>query len=189
MADPTATDPFVTAQQVVDYSKGKIQANDARLSDAITGASAAVRRYCGWHVWPQLTEVSLTLDGPGGRVLELPSMQVQDVRSITQHDVLLDPSMYDWSELGEVELCWGHWSHRYRSIVAVIDHGYDEVPDLCRVVLAMITRELSSPSGATREQAGQVAVSWAITSPGVSGGIAVMQPEYAVLDAFRIVGS
>jgi hypothetical protein len=97
--------------------------------------------------------------------------------------------MYDWSELGDVELRWGTWSHRYRSIVAIIDHGYEDVPDVGRVMQAMIARELSSPSGATREQAGQVSVSWAITSPGVSGGIAVLQNEYSILDTYRIVGS
>lgn len=181
--------PFVTATQLADYSKGKISGTDPRVNDALIGASTAIRRYCGWHIFPAVQGESITLDGPGGRELALPSVHVTAVQSITQCDVLLDESAYSWSELGEVHLKRGCWSDEYRSITAVIDHGYDDVPDIQRVVLAMVSRELSSPSGATREQAGQVSVSYALTSAGVSGGVSVLQSEYAVLDTYRIVGA
>lgn len=181
--------PFVTPADVANYTNGKISATDPRVSSAIAGASAAVRRYCGWHIYPLLEADELVLDGPGGRELDLPSMNVQAVQSITQNATLLDESAYAWSQLGQVKLKCGYWCDEYRSITAVIDHGYGDVSDIQRVVLAMVSRELSSPSGATREQAGQVSVSWAVTAPGVSGGIAVMSNEYAVLDAYRIVGA
>lgn len=179
---------FATADQLSTYSLRKIAATDPRVPDALAGASRAIRKYCGWHVFPEITE-TLKLDGPGGRELDLPSMHVTDVASVSQHGDVVDASTYDWSELGGIKLRRGWWTDRYRAIDVTLTHGWNEVEDIQRVLLAIVTRELSSPSGATREQAGQVSVSWAITSQGASGGLAVLSNEYAVLDAYRIVGS
>ena len=41
----------------------------------VRAAQGAVRRYCGWHVAPSITE-TLRLDGYGGRVLTLPSKHI-----------------------------------------------------------------------------------------------------------------
>jgi hypothetical protein len=150
--------------------------------------SVAIRRYCGWHITPVRDE-TLTLDGPGGRELALPTMRILTDPTITQLGTVVDATTYDWSELGEVELRYGCWSSRKRSIVAAFSHGYEHAYDVERVALAIAARELSSPSGSTREQAGQVSVSYAITAPGVSGGLALLGPEYAVLDSYRIVSA
>lgn len=180
---------FVTAAQLADFSKGQLSASDPRIAGALAGASRAIRNYCGWHIFPRVSE-TLLLDSSGGRELELPSMHVTDIASVRVNGTELAASVFeDWSELGSIRLHSGGWPDRYRSVSVTLTHGYDAVPDIAETLKAIVTRELSSPSGATREQAGQVAVSWAITSPGVSGGLAILGTEYAVLDSYRIVGA
>ena len=43
---------------------------------------AEVRAYCGWHIAPVVTE-TLTLDGPGGHLLVLPTLRLVDLLSVT----------------------------------------------------------------------------------------------------------
>lgn len=185
---PTGTEPFATAAELSAYSKGQISESDPRVEPALAGASRAIRRYCGWHIFPSISE-TLILDGPGGRVLDLPSLNVTDVASVVQLGTTLDASTYRWSALGSIKLNSGWWTDEYRGIEVALTHGYVDADDVRDVLLAIVSRELSSPSGATREQAGQVSVSWAITSPGVSGGLALLGTDYAVLDSYRIVGA
>lgn len=182
-----ALQDFVTAADLAVYSNGKISSADPRVNPALAGVSRAVRRYCGWHIGPSVSE-TLLLDGPGGRVLDLPSLNVADVASVTQNDTLLDPSSYRWSALGSIKLNTGWWTEDYRAISVVLTHGYDDFEDVQETVKAIVMRALMSPTGATREQAGQVSVSWAITAPGVSGGLAILEHERAALDSYRIVG-
>lgn len=184
-------DPFADAQTLSEYTKGAISINDPRVEGALAGASAAIRRYCGWHVAPVVTE-TLTLDGPGGRVLSLPTLNVSAVGPVVEDTTsLTDSTDYRWSADGSVKRKSGYWSDDYRILTVTLTHGYflQDVPDVVRVILAVVARELSSPTGATREQAGAVSVSWAISSPGVSGGIALLQHERDVLDHYRIEGA
>lgn len=179
-------EPLVTAEQLAQYSKGSISAFDPRVDDAIKGASQAVRNYCGWHVTPVLEETVIA-DGPGGRLLSLPTKQLVSAPSIIEDETtLLDNTDYRWSQDGSVKRKSSYWPDDFRILTVTMNHGYAEADDLKRVVLAVITRELSSPTGATREQAGAVSVSWALTAPGVSGGIALLQNEQATLDFYRI---
>ena len=85
-------------------------------------ACRAVRDYCGWHIAPSVTE-TLTVDGPGGALLLLPTLYLTDVSSITSDGhAVTDP---EWSQNGMVRGCW---SSKFRGVVAEITHGYDEAP-------------------------------------------------------------
>lgn len=180
--------PIVTADQLAAFTKGKILASDPRVSDALNGATLAVRRYCGWHITPDTSE-TVTLDGPGGQELELPSRHVTAVANITARGVPVDPSTYTWSPLGQVRLSCGWWPCDYQTISLDLTHGFDEAPDVAQIILAAVARELSSPTGATVEQAGTVSAHWATIAPGVSGGLALLGPELAILDTYRLVGA
>jgi hypothetical protein len=181
---------LATTEQASAYSNGQVSASDPRLTDALDGASAAIRRYCGWHITPNVTE-TLILDGPGGRLLSLPTLYLTDVVSLVNYETTLASTDYRWSEDGSVKKKYGCWTDEFRAITAGISHGYDawDVADIARVAMAVVIREMSSPTGATREQAGAVSISWAVTAPGVSGGIALLQHERDILDHFRIVGA
>ena len=108
--------------------------------------------------------------------------------SVTESGTLLvDTTDYRWSADGSVKKTTGYWTDYYRDIDVVFTHGYNDVADLKQIVLAAVARGLSSPTGATREQAGALSVSWATVAPGVSGGLALLQHELAILDTYRIV--
>jgi hypothetical protein len=181
---------LATPAELAAYSQGSISATDPAAQAALDGASAAVRAYCGWHIYPAITE-TLILDGPGGRVLGLPSRHVTAVTAISQAASSVAATSYKWSALGDIQRKdWCNWSTDYRDIEVTLTHGYTAVPaDIRQALLAIVARGMSSPTGATREQTLTSSITWATTASGVSGGLAILGPEYNVLDAYRIVTS
>ena len=81
--------PIVTPEQVAQASGGKISSQDSRLPSLIEGATDGIRLACGWHVTPVITE-TLTLDGTGGPVMQLPSGLVRDVKEVKVDGVAVD---------------------------------------------------------------------------------------------------
>lgn len=133
-----------------------IDATDLVLTDDVQTelASARVRAYCRWHIYPSRTE-TLTLDGPGGRLLLLPSLYVTAVASISDSGTLVDAADYDWSQAGMVQRQTGWWSCRYRALAVTFTHGYDDVPDAVRDVTISVAKRLpAAMSGVTQEQVG-----------------------------------
>lgn len=182
--------PLATPAELAAFSQGAISATDPAAALALEGASSMIRAYCGWHIAPSITE-TLILDGPGGRVLGLPSRHVTGIATISQQSSIIASTGYKWSALGEVQRKdWSFWSTDYRDIEVTLTHGYTACPpDLRQAILGIVTRALSSPTGATREQTLTTSITWATTAPGVSGGLAVLGGETSILDAYRIVTS
>lgn len=178
--------PFASATDLSAYTNGYISADDPRSLDALGGTSRAVRRYCGWDISPS-EDVTLTVNGPGGYLLTLPSLYVTAVASITEAGVLLvEGADYRWSADGTIDRCGATWSAYKRDIVVVFTHGYDDAPDVKAVVLASVARNLASPVGATTEGSGGETVRWSQVGPGVAGGLALMPHELAILDTYKI---
>lgn len=102
-------------------------ADEAAAQKAIDTALVAARRYAGWHVSPLRAGESLDLDGPGGRVLSLPTLNLVSVTSVTELGVALDVTKLDRSRRkGTLTKRYGHWTGRDGSITAVITHGFTE---------------------------------------------------------------
>lgn len=181
---------FATADEVEVFTKGQVDATDERVSDAIKAVTLSIRREAGWHIGPVVTDHSLTLDGPGGKKLSLPTGKLLDLKSLTQLGTALDLTgdTVDWSEIGLVELRDGtFWTDRYRKIVAVMDHGFADYSDLKFLTLTLVSRGLSSPFGATREQAGSMSIQWATPQSGVAGGIVPTSVEMSILNRYKLV--
>lgn len=180
--------PFAYPSQLSAFTNGDIAESDPRAALLLAGVTASIQRYCGWHIAPARAE-TVTLDGTGGNTLYLPSLKVNSITSITVEGEALDLSLIEWSRItGMVRrndhLCfpdvWG-------GIVVTFNSGYATVPPaLVQIVLQVAAIALSSPTGATREQAGQVSMAWALTSPGVAGGMALLQRDYQVLDQYML---
>lgn len=119
MAELTAGDlPASTLARFAD--------NDAAQA-AIDAALAAARRYCGWYVSPVQTDVDITLDGPGGRVLSLPTLNLLSVSSVDDDGIAYVTADLRASRRGLVtKRQRGHWSPHYGSITATITHGLTE---------------------------------------------------------------
>lgn len=172
--------PLLTAQQLAANSGGKIRADDPRLGAALEGASDAVRRYCRWHVTPMVKQV-LTVNVEGGRYLPLRSLHVVDVHKVILMDQELDPDQYEWSESGMLELFVPQIPTRFRALEVELTHGYHEAPALAAVASKIALFSLASPLGVTREQAGQVAVSW-----GTQRGMGFTEDDRELMGPYRI---
>lgn len=172
---------LVTPEQLAQYEAGDPQT-------FLNGVSAAVQRYCGWHIAPAQDDV-LTLDSRGGRHLHLPSLKVVTVASVTVCGELTDPSEYSWSESGYIELHCGSFPHRPRSVVVDLHHGFAEIPaDLMDVIMRVAARAKATPMGATRQAAGGVSFDFGRTSSGLAAGTALMADDYAILDLYKVPG-
>ena len=108
--------------------------------DAIDAALAAARRYCGWHVSPSKSE-TIVVDGPGGRVLSLPTLNLTAVTSVTELGIAVDVSKLDRSQRkGTLTKQFGCWTGRDGAISVEITHGYTEAEaiDWRRAILALV---------------------------------------------------
>lgn len=179
---------FATPAELAAYTKGRISATDARVPDLLEGATRAIQRYAGWHIWPEQTE-TFVLDVNGSDYVQLPTLRLTGVTSVTPRGstVLTDDTDFEWTSLGIIRRLGGYsFDDKFRGLTVVATHGFDSVPDLKQVVLQAVSMALSSPTGATREQAGQVAMSWATTAPGVSGGLTLLDRDLAVVNTYKL---
>lgn len=149
---------------------------------ATVRAEAEVRAYCGWRIAPQET-VALTLDGPGTRVLLLPSLHVTDVVSVTEDSTTLTPDTdYTWSESGALRRS-SCWPDQYRVITVEFTHGYETWPlDVQAVIDRLAARSLEGASIYT--QVGQV--SYATGSDGLPAVGAPTPVDLAVLNRYKL---
>ncbi|ALY10736.1 head-to-tail adaptor [Arthrobacter phage Suppi] len=179
---------FATPAELEEYTKGAILSNDPRALGAIAAVTQSIRREAGWHIGPAVVGHSVTLDGPGGPTLSLPTQKLTELVSVTELGVSLDVDELDWSELGLVQrVNCGSWTRRYRKIVVVMDHGYDELAQIKFLTLSLVARGLASPMGATREQAGAMSINWATVQQGVSGGLVPLDYEREIINSYKLV--
>jgi hypothetical protein len=130
--------------------------------------SARVRRYCGWHIIPELDE-TLVLDGSGGQCLLLPSAHVVDVTTISNDGTDIDPLDAQWTQAGIVRIN-GRWTDKLRGVTIGITHGWapDAVPDVAVQVVLIAARVAASPRGESITAIGGVSVQLASTGLGLT---------------------
>lgn len=101
--------------------------DNTKAQAAIDGALVAARRFCGWHVSPVKTDDVLEVDGPGGRVLSLPTLNLSSVTSVTELGSAVDVTKLDRSRRkGTLTKRSGWWTCRDGAISATITHGFTE---------------------------------------------------------------
>lgn len=118
----------LTADDVEQYTRGRLKASDDETDRLLSGALAAARRACGWHVSPVIEE-TLELDGEGGNVLSLPTLRIVTLTSVTElgrsYNVAteLDVSKRKGNIMKRGGGCW---SNRYGAIEVTLEHGFTE---------------------------------------------------------------
>lgn len=167
----TALPDFAEVSDLTDYRAG----DDATL---LRQAQGAIRRYCGWHIAPEVTE-TLTLDGRGGSHMWLPSLYVTDIVSVTNEGETVDlVDDLDWSANGFLWLRGGYWTERPRQVVVELTHGYGEIPDELIGVAAAWANRMSTSPAYKRETTGPFSVE--AFDPGF------LVPERDVLNEFKL---
>lgn len=165
-----ALPPLVDRALFASLTQGRIPAG-VDVDAVLAAASQEIRRRAGWHIAPVIDE-TMTLDGPGGSILHLPTLRLIDVLSVSQRHrgntaaQDIDPDELEWSRAGMVRArC--PWSSRFGGITVVARHGLD-FDAVSAVTTKIAARVAMAPTGAVRETAGPLSVEYGDAAAGVT---------------------
>lgn len=171
------TDPV---DQVLPPLVGRALTDDER--PLIEGASAMVRRFVGWHIAP-VVEDTFTVPVPPGPIGPVP-LPTQCLRAVLDVRVSGRP-ITGWTHTGGTLYVPGTVTD-HTTLDVDVRHGYTlgEIADVAAVVEQVAAIAASSPTGVQREQVGAVAITYAATTPGVGGGLALLDRDKAILNSY-----
>lgn len=182
--------PLMTPEQVSDATGGAVSADDPRVEPIVASVSAAVRNYCGWHVSSSI-ECQYIAEPIHGLVV-LPASVVSEVSEVltgitTYGDSLggtpVDMSKVVWLPDGRVYMPCDSG----RLVAVTYTAGIaDKMSSLYAVVSQITSNALVATAGVSREQAGQVSITYNATASGVSGGVTLMERDRMLLEPYRL---
>lgn len=148
-------------------------------SFTLRAAGEAIRRYCGWHIWPSITETVPKLRVGSRGLIMLPSLHVTDVSEVQIDGNIVNPDSYVWFREGYVELgINSSWIETVRRdgpgggyapdpaaarytirpegfgllTQVTMKHGYEEVPaEVKQVAFELVTAVSEIPAGNVTE--------------------------------------
>lgn len=147
----------LTTDDVEQFTGGRLLADDPEVERMLDTALVVARRECGWNVSP-VVRVTAILDGPGSRMLFVPSRKIVSLVSVTENGTSLNTADLTWSAGGPPGLLErpavirkrnrGWWSDDYQSVEVVMDSGYTEAeaPDWRQAILSMVDQIASLSS-------------------------------------------
>jgi hypothetical protein len=139
----------LTAADVDLYTGGRLLASDPEVQRTLNAALVIARREVGWYVSPVIEE-TVVLDGPGSRILNLPTRRLLTLTSVEEDGTALTLTDLTWAAGGPPGLLErpvsvrkrsrGWWSCDYQAIEVVMTHGYteDEAADWRQAILQMV---------------------------------------------------
>lgn len=172
-------------------------ADDTAAQAWIDSALSVARRYCGWHVCPLSPDETMELDGPGGRVLSLPTLNLVSVSSVTECDTAVDVTTLDRSRRkGTLTKSCGQWTSRDGAISVVATHGFTEAEAAGwrQAVLELVDR-MSATVGAVNGNSGpmvektvdDVSYKWQTTVGDPGNQVLFSMLNRELLDPYRIL--
>lgn len=189
----------LNAAALSDYTQGRLAADDA-TTRILNAALGAVRRWCGWHVTP-VTSQTLTLDGPGGLYLHLPTLALTALTSVSENGAALDVTKLAISPRGVVSKViyqqppapvsqflvsaprpWNYWTDSLGGLVVTFSHGYASADDFETAVLSVADRMSLASAGGQLTSVGPFR--WATDS--AQPGELLNSAELAILEQYRL---
>lgn len=159
--------------------------------DQVAGATARIREYCRWHVYPSITTTVRRDSGPG-RLLLLPSLHVTELGGVTLDE---DSSDIDVTGLSAERLLHGclerpdflPWLPYLARVTVTFTHGYDTLPDGLREVAVNLAKRMPAQmTTVDREAAGGVSRTYGAPLAGGFTKAGFTAAEQAVCDAYRL---
>lgn len=149
--------PELTTADVEEFTRGRLADDDPVVQDILDAALVRARNYVGQHVSPVIEDDVVTLDGPGGTDLFLPTGKIGSVASVVENGTTLDSADYVVSANVPRMLYRknGCWTRQYAGITVTYTHGFseDEAADWRRAILMMVDRmSREQQSGARSDQ-------------------------------------
>ncbi|QDF72353.1 hypothetical protein [Mycobacteroides chelonae] len=140
--------PELTVNDVEQYTRKRLDKTDAETARLLAAGLSYVRQFCGWHVTPVKTGHEVELDGPGGRLLALPTLKLIALAEVTEDGQPVDVSSLYVSKRGLVrKKSGGFWSPHYGAITVTMDHGIEDADAFNAAVLSFIDRSSKAPTG------------------------------------------
>ena len=131
----------LTELDVENYTGGRLARDAPETTRLLTVGLGVARRYCGWPVTPVQADDVVTIDGPGSRLLVLPTLALVELKEVTEQDVPILLTDLDVSARGLVTKKSGaRWSSRLGAITVKMTHGFAEAPEWQSAVLSFIDR-------------------------------------------------
>lgn len=154
----------------------------------LRAANAAVRRECGWHVAPVITE-TLTLDGRGGTRLLLPSLRVHAVIRVLNDGEDVTARVRYSRRAGILTLPTG-WSTDVGSIEVTLEHGHpiEDVPDIAALIITLTKRAAASGATIAQQNLGPAGVRYALGTDGAPLSLPLLASEKATLAPYTLAG-
>lgn len=185
---------FITAEEFNAYTASKFT-GDARIASNIKSATAAIRNYVGWHLFPELPcQLSTTFfdrrisESNNGILIQLPAKFVTSITSVTIDGVECDK--YTLEPSGLLKVYEVPFHAEYTPVV--IDYRAGLPSDLMEAVKELtahrVTHAVSSSYGVTSEAAGGVSVTYNASWAGNTSSTALLDDSKEVLLPYRIGG-
>lgn len=176
--------PLITTDEFDAMTGGRWE-DDERVEPAIDAASAAIRSYCRWHVYPSLP-CRATLDTDGARSLWLPTTMLTSVTEVTVNGDETDA--YQWSRIGQVLPDQRPLPALQGATVEYVA-GMDALPaDLAEAVKNVVIRAVALSYGVTSESAGGVSIGYN-PSAAYAAASTGAESQAATLAPYRVVRS
>lgn len=204
-ADAETLPNFIDVPEFGLFTGGKF-GSDSRISVNIPSVSEAIRDFCGWHIYPNVTcgmlynvhDLRDAFVGPD-LLVQLPATYVTGVEKIVLN-AKLNPStgLYEGDECEDYDIGMGNGllkifdvSHvdRKSKIFVKYQAGYVNAPSKLKELVAdRVSHAVNNPYGVSSESAGGVSVSYSGAWAGSSNSSALPSDSREILEAYKFRG-
>ena len=196
ITDADSLAEMLTVEQFNTFTANKY-AGDARIESNIDATCAAIRNWCGWHVYPvQACSITERILAGNGRVkragddilIQLPATFVSAVTSVTIDGVPFDD--FDLAPNGILRLFDVGWMTRRTQVAVTYAAGLsDGMMDGVKELIAhRVTHALASSAGIQSESAGGVSVTYSANWINSARSTALPDDNKEVLSPYRVRG-
>lgn len=182
----------LTTLDVQKFTQGRLAEGDSETTRLLTTGLSLARRYCGWHVTPVIEDDVVTVDGPGGSLLVLPTLRLVEVTKLVEEGIEADLDTVSVSPRGLLRKKTGYaggdygfgscWSPHYSAIEVTMTHGFAEAPEWQSAVLSYIDRTSLAVGGGQREAVGP----FVFPATSAAAGSAFTDTERMLLDLYKL---
>lgn len=196
ITDADALKPMLSVDGFNELTANKY-AGDARIEPNLNAACAAIRNWCGWHVYPaQACSMTERLLAGNGRVkragddllIQLPATFVSTPVTVTIDGAPFDD--YDIAPNGILRLFDVGWMHRRTQVAVTYTAGLSDgmMGGIKELIAGRVNHALAQPYGVQSESAGGVSVTYSASWAASASASALPDDNKEVLAPFRARG-
>ncbi len=189
LTDATTLDSLVSEFVFNTMTADKYE-GDNRIGSMLESASAAIRNYCGWHLYPSLDCEYQGDSEDTARIIQLPARYVTAVSSVMVDGVELGASDYAWKTNGLIRLGQRVCSSGWNDITVEYTAGLpDELMGaINELVTHRVTHALAQSYGVQSEAAGGVSITYSANWINGARATALPDDNKEVLEPYRLQG-